>query len=96
MRPKSRRELALVVSVLVQPIFQQLLSDDARVREAIHAFHDLYINKPFCIHLVFQLVVLYDILWEVAQLHPQIFWSLKRSVQVKILDVYCHKLRAWR
>ena len=96
-RPESRRELALVVSVPVQPLFQQLLRDDAHVREALHAFHDLYIKKPFRIHLIFQLVVIYDILWEVAQLHSQVFYLVSQvECSSKILDVYYHKLCAWR
>ena len=59
--------------------------------ESVHALPDFDIDVSIRGHLFFQTVLLYKVLWEVAEFQSHVFIAGHRGVQIEIFNVNCHK-----
>ncbi len=67
MCPQPRRCFALVVAVLLQPFFQELLSNHPRLQEPIHALADFAVDVPLGCCNVKQVIMCNDVFRHVGE-----------------------------
>ena len=95
-RPQTRCVLALVVSLTVEALFEELLGEDARLGQAIHSPFYGDVHKSIGCYLIFELVVVNDIRGKVGHAHTDIFLALERGHQIEICNVKDHELGSIR
>ncbi len=85
--PKARIDFALMVDMLVEAFFKEILCKDACLRETIHSF--LYFDVDCIIDgsQVNEVVGFNKIGREVADSHVHVFRSVHWGVEVEILQV---------
>ena len=64
MSPVPWRDFALAVSGLVKSLGEEVLRNDAGLRQAVHSLSHFTENISVCIHLVAESIFLNDIGWE--------------------------------
>ncbi len=87
MFPRARCDVALMVAMLIEAFFEEILCKDGHLQETVHAL--LYFDVD-CTVVGSQVVevVGFDIIGrEVADLHVHVFWSVHGCVEVEILQV---------
>jgi hypothetical protein len=72
MGPQPWRCFALVVPVFLQPFFQELLGNDPRLQELVHALADFAVDIPAGCCNVKQVVMYNDIFWHVGEFQLQV------------------------
>ncbi len=87
MLPKARRDVALMVAVLVEVFFEEILCKDTCLWETLHAL--LYFDVDHSVNgsQVVEVVGFDKIGREVADLHAHVFRSVHGCVEVEILQV---------
>ena len=87
MFPKARCDSVLIVAVLVEAFFEEILCKDARLQETLHAL--LYINVDCTVvgSQVGEVVGFDKIRGEVADIHVHVFRLVHGCVEVEILQV---------
>ncbi len=87
MFPKAWCDFALLVAMLVELFFKEILHKDARLWDTIHALLYFDINCTVFICQVFEVVGFDKIRREVADLHAHVFWSVHGCVELEILQM---------
>ena len=95
-RPQTRCVLALVVSLVVEALLEELLGKDAGLGQAIHSPFYGDVHESIGCYLIFELVMVNDIWWEVGHAHADIFVALKRGHQIEIGNVKGHEFGSLR
>jgi hypothetical protein len=93
--PVSRAYFALSVACFVELFGEEVLGNDAGLREAVHSSSYFAENVAIYIHFVMEFVFLNDILWEEFSFHSEVFKTVHGGHQVEIFNVNCHKLCRW-
>ena len=94
MLSKSRGFVTLMISMFVETLLKQLLCYNTSVREHTHALDTVNIHKTFGVNLVFELVMVDDVVWKVCQFNLEVFWPIHGSVGIEIFDVQSQELGA--
>ncbi len=76
MFPKAQRDLALLVAVLVESFFKEILCEDAHLWETVHALLYFDIDCTIVVGQVCEVVEFNEIRREVAKFHVHGFWSV--------------------
>jgi hypothetical protein len=87
MFPKARCDVALMVAVLVEVFFREILCKDARLRETVHALLYFDVDCTVIGSQVVEIVGFDKIGREVADLHAHVLWLAHWGVEVEILQV---------
>ncbi len=87
MFPKAQCDVALLVAMLVQSFFEEILCMDARLQETIHALLYFDVDCTVVSSQVIEVVGFDKIGREVADLHVHVFWLVHGCVEVEILQV---------
>ncbi len=87
MFPKARCDLALLVAVLVESFFEEILRKVARLWETIHALLYFDIDGTVIVSQVFEVVEFDEIRREVTDFHVHVFRWVHGCVEVKILQI---------
>ncbi len=87
MFPKAWCDIALMVAILVEAFFEEILCKDACLRETVHAH--LYFDGDCTVvgGQVIEVVGFDKIGREVTDLHAHVFWLVHWGVEVEILQV---------
>jgi hypothetical protein len=85
-------DLALPVSCLVKALGEEVLSNNASLREAVHPASHFEENVAICIHFVMESVFIDDVLGEQFQFHSKVLVTFHGSHEVEVLDVNGHEL----
>jgi hypothetical protein len=88
MFPKARRDLALLVALLVESFFEEILHKDARLWETIHAFLYFHIDGTVVVGQVCGVVEFEKIGREVTEFHAHEFRSVQGCVEVEIFQIH--------
>ncbi len=83
---EARCDVALVVAVLVEAFFEEMLCEDARLQETIHALLYFDVDGTIIGSQVVEVVGFDKIGKEVADLHVHVFWSVHGCVEEEILQ----------
>ncbi len=84
-------DFALAVTCLVKAFGQEFLSNDAGLWEALHPATYFTEDIAFCIYFVMEPIFVYDVLWEKFNFHSEVFLTIHRHHEVKVLDVNSHE-----
>ncbi len=87
MFPKARCDVALMVAVLVEAFFKEILCKDARLRKTVHALLYFDVDCTVVGSQVIEVVGFGKIRREVADLHAHVFQLVHGCVEVEILQV---------
>ncbi len=87
MFPKAWCDLALLVTVLVESFFKEILCKDAHLWKTVHALLYFDIDGPIVIGQVCEVVAFSKIGREVVEIHAPKFWSVYWCVEVEILQI---------
>ncbi len=87
MFPKARHDLALLVAMLVESFFKEILCKDARLWETVHALLYFDINSTIVVGQVCEVVAFDKIGREVAEFHAHEFRLVHWCVEVEILQI---------
>ncbi len=87
MFPKAQCDVALMVAVLVEAFFKEILCKDACLRDTIHALLYFDVDCSVVGSQVDEVVGFEKIGKEVADLHAHVFWPVHWGVEVEILQV---------
>ncbi len=90
--PISWCDLALPVPCLVEVLDEEVLSNNANLREAIHLALNFTEDVAICVHFVVESIFTDDVLGEQSQFHSEVLVTFHRSHEVEVLDVDSHKL----
>ncbi len=93
MTPISWCDLALLVPCLVEALGEEVLSNNAGLKEAIHPVSHFVENVAICVRFVMESVFIDDVLGEQSQFHSEVFVPVHGSHEVEVLDVDGHELR---
>ena len=83
MFPVSWCCLALVIVMLSQYFFEELLGNQSCLWQPIHTFVDTYIHATFVVYLFIQMIMADGVIE---------LWFLHVGVQVEILDIEGHEI----
>ena len=64
---------------------QAVIRDITGLLKSRHAFMDFNIDPPFMLYLL-QIILVYDILWDVCQLYPHVITVYHWADIVEVLD----------
>ncbi len=92
MTPISWCDLALPVPCLVEALGEEVLSNNAGLREAVHPVLHFTENVAICIRFVTESVFIDDVLGEQFQFHSEVLVPVHGSHEVEVLDVDGHEL----
>ncbi len=84
---KARCEVVLMVAVLVEAFFEEILCKGARLRETIHALLYFDVDCTVVSSQVIEVVGFDDIGREIADFHVHVFRPVHGCVEVVILQV---------
>ncbi len=87
MFPKARCDLALLVAMLVEPFFEEILCKDARLWETVHALLYFDIDGTIIVGQVFEVVEFDKIGRQVAEFHVHVFQLVHGCVEEEILYI---------
>jgi hypothetical protein len=87
MFPKARCDFALLVAMLVELFFKEILCKDARLWEAIHALMYFDVDYTLIGSQVVEVVGFDKFGREVADLHGHVFQLVHGCVEVEIFQV---------
>jgi hypothetical protein len=87
MFPKAPFDIALLVAMLVESFFEEILCKDARLRETIHTLLYFDVDCTIVSSQVVEVVGFDKIGSEAADLHVHVFWLVHGYVEVEILQV---------
>jgi hypothetical protein len=87
MFPKARHDLALLVAVLVESFFEEILCKDARLWETAHYLLYFDIDGTIVIGQVCEVVEFDEIGREFAEFHAHEFWLVNGCFEVEILQI---------
>ncbi len=79
--------LALVISLLGQSLFEELVGNDAGLREAVRAFSIFDIDPSLFVDQVSEVVFNNDFFGDDFESEAHVFWFGHRSVQVEVGQV---------
>ncbi len=84
---KARCDFDLLVAVLVELLFGEILHEDACLWKTIHALLYFDIDCAIIVSQVFEVVGFDKIRREVADFHPHVFQLVNGCVEVEILQI---------
>ncbi len=87
MFPKAWCDIVLLVAVLVESFFEEILHKDARLWETIHALLYFDIDGTIIVGQGCEVVEFGEIRREVAEFHAHEFQSVHGCVEVEILQI---------
>ncbi len=87
MFPKARCDIALMVAMLVEAFYEEILCKDACLRESVHTLLYFDLDCTIVSSQVVEDVGFDKIGREVADLYAYVFQSVHGCVEVKILQV---------
>ncbi len=87
MFPKARCDLALLVAVLVELFFKEILCKDVRLQETVHALLYFDIDGTDVVGQVCEVLEFDEIGREVAEFHAHEFQLVHGCVEVEILQI---------
>jgi hypothetical protein len=87
MFPKARCDVASMVAMLVEVLFEEILCNNACLRETVHAFLHFDADCTVVGSQDVEVLGFNKIGREVADLHAHVFGSLHGCVEVEILQV---------
>jgi hypothetical protein len=85
--PISWCDLALLVPCLVEALGEEVLSNNASLREAIHPALHFAENVAICVRFVMESVFIDDVLGEQFQFYSEVLVPVHGSHEVEVLDV---------
>ena len=85
--PEAGSVLALVISLFGQSLFEELVGNDAGLREAVHAFSNFDIDPSLFVDQVSEVVFNNDFFGDDFESETHVFWIGHRSVQVEVGQV---------
>ncbi len=88
MFPNAWCDFALLVAMLVELFFEEILCKDARLWETVHSLLDFDIYCTVIISKVFEVVGFDRIGRELADFHAHVFRSVHGCVEKEILEIY--------
>jgi hypothetical protein len=90
--PISWCDLALLVPFLVEGLGEEVLSNNAGLREAIHPASHFTENVAICVRFVTKSVFIDDVLREQFQFNSEVLVQVHGSHEVEVLDVDGHEV----
>ncbi len=90
--PISWCDLALLVPCLVEALGEEVLNNNAGLREAIHPALHFAENLAICIRFVTESIFIDDVLGEQFQFHSEVLVPVHGNHEVEVLDVDDHEL----
>jgi hypothetical protein len=90
--PISWCDIALPVSCLVEALGEEVLSNNAGLREAVHPALHFAEDIPICVCFVTESLFIDDVLGEQFQFHSEVLITFHGSHEVEVLDVDSHEL----
>ena len=66
----------------------------------VHKEHDVAficfnVDGSILSYYVVEFVFVDDFLWDIGDLHADIFWSFERSHEIEVGNVHCHEFCTW-
>ncbi len=84
---KARCNFALLVAMLVELFFKEILRKDARLQETVHALLYFDIDCAIIVGLIVEVVGFDEIGREVTDFHAHVFRLVYVCVEVEILQI---------
>ncbi len=87
MFPKARCDVALMVAVLIEAFFKEILCKNACLQDTVHSLLYFDVDCTIVVSQVDEVVGFDKIGREVADFHVHVFWLVQWGVEVGILQV---------